>query len=63
MGSQVERLAGVFKRLNKERELYFYGDIDFIPSAEYKLEDAQEARESALFVESLQGKRSSKLLE
>lgn len=39
--------------MRKERELSFYGDIDFIPTEEYKLEDAQEARESAHFVVTL----------
>jgi HEPN domain-containing protein len=37
---QVERLAEISKRLRKERELSFYGDIDFIPTEEYRLEDA-----------------------
>ncbi len=31
------------KRLRKERELAFYGDIDFIPTEEYTREDAKEA--------------------
>jgi HEPN domain-containing protein len=47
---QVERLAEISKRLRKERELSFYGDIDFIPTEEYRLEDAQEALEGANFI-------------
>ena len=50
---QMERVASISKRLRKERELSFYGDIDFIPTEEYKLEDAQEARGSAHFVATL----------
>jgi hypothetical protein len=50
---QMERVASISKRLKKERELSFYGDIDFIPTEEYKLEDAQEAREGAHFVVTL----------
>jgi HEPN domain-containing protein len=50
---QMERVASISKRLRKERELSFYGDIDFIPTEEYKLEDAQEARESAHLVVTL----------
>lgn len=36
-------LAPVAKWLRKERELSFYGDIDFIPSEEYTKEDALRA--------------------
>jgi hypothetical protein len=50
---QMERVASISKGLKKERELSFYGDIDFIPTEEYKLEDAQEAREGAHFVVTL----------
>ncbi len=50
---QMERVASISKRLRKERELSFYGDIDFIPTEEYKLEDGQEARKSAYFVVTL----------
>ena len=41
--SKLESLAAASKRLRKEREFSFYGDIDFIPTAEYDLEDANEA--------------------
>jgi HEPN domain-containing protein len=34
------KLAEISKRLRKERELSFYGDIDFIPTEEYSAVDA-----------------------
>ena len=46
----LERLAAVSKKLRKERELAFYGDIDFIPIEEYGPDDAKEAMEGAQFV-------------
>ena len=46
----LERLAVISKKLRKERELAFYGDIDFIPTEEYTDEDASEAIEDARFV-------------
>ena len=35
----LSKLATISKRLRKERELAFYGDIDFIPTEEYTHED------------------------
>jgi len=46
----VQRLADISKWLRKEREFSFYGDIDFIPTEEYDLEDAQRAIKDATFV-------------
>ncbi|NWF93009.1 MAG: HEPN domain-containing protein [Syntrophaceae bacterium] len=46
----IMRLAKISKELRRERELAFYGDIDFIPTDEYKQEDAMEAIEGAKFV-------------
>jgi len=46
----IERLAEISKWLRKERELSFYGDIDFIPTEEYTYEDARRAIEDARFV-------------
>ncbi len=40
-------LAQISKRLRKERELAFYGDLDFIPTEEYTLEDARQAYQDA----------------
>jgi HEPN domain-containing protein len=47
---EILRLAEISKELRKESELAFYGDIDFIPTEEYTLENAKEAIEGANFV-------------
>lgn len=47
---EILRLVEISKELRKERELAFYGDIDFIPTEEYTLENAKEAIEGANFV-------------
>ena len=47
---ELERAARISKRLRKERELAFYGDIDFIPTEEYTEEDARQAIEEAQWV-------------
>ena len=39
----LAELAQISRWLRKERELSFYGDIDFIPTEEYTIEDANEA--------------------
>jgi len=49
----LEKIADISKRLRKERELAFYGDIDFIPTEEYKRKDGQEALKNAKFVVSI----------
>ncbi|NGZ08116.1 MAG: HEPN domain-containing protein [Nitrospira sp. LK70] len=41
--AQLADLAIISKRLRKERELAFYGDLDFIPTEEYSYEDAHQA--------------------
>jgi len=43
ISKRLKKLAKISKRLRKERELAFYGDIDFIPTEEYTSEDAKEA--------------------
>ena len=50
IAASLVSLAAVSKWLRKERELAFYGDIDFIPSEEYKREDAERAIADALHV-------------
>jgi HEPN domain-containing protein len=40
---ELARLAAASKSLRKEREFSFYGDIDFIPTAEYDRADAERA--------------------
>jgi HEPN domain-containing protein len=53
IAKHLKRLAGISKRLRKERELAFYGDIDFIPTEEYTKDDAEEAiRDARLVVDS-----------
>lgn len=47
---RLERLALISKILRKERELAFYGDIDFIPTEEYTDRDARKAIKDARFV-------------
>lgn len=49
----VDRLATISAWLRKEREFSFYGDIDFIPTEEYQIEDAMRAIEDARFVVSI----------
>ncbi len=48
--NDLERAAAISKRLRRERELAFYGDIDFIPTEEYTEEDARQAIEDARWV-------------
>ena len=47
---EVVKLAKISRELRKERELAFYGDIDFIPTEEYTPKDAKKAMEGAKFV-------------
>jgi HEPN domain-containing protein len=51
----LERLAAVSGWLRKERELAFYGDIDFIPTERYSEDDARRASEDARFVVQVAG--------
>jgi len=46
----LARMAAISKRLRKERELSFYGDIDFIPTEEYSEETAAGFAADAAFV-------------
>lgn len=45
----LKRIAAISKALRKERELSFYGDIDFIPTEEYTLQDAKKAIKDTTF--------------
>ncbi len=47
--TELPKLAQISKWLRKERELSFYGDIDFIPTEEYGSDDAKRAMEDAEF--------------
>jgi len=50
VSKSARRLASISKRLRKEREFAFYGEVDFIPTEEYDLKDAKEAIQDAEFV-------------
>lgn len=43
----LRKMAKISKELRKERELAFYGDIDFIPTEEYTRKDAAKAMKDA----------------
>ena len=45
----VDKLANISKKLRKERENSFYGDIDLLPEEFYSEEDSAEALLSATF--------------
>lgn len=47
---KTEKLASISKWLRKEREFAFYGEVDFIPTKEYDLKDAERAISDATFV-------------
>ena len=46
----VGRLAAISLKLRKERELAFYGDIDYIPTEQYSREDSRQALADAIWV-------------
>jgi HEPN domain-containing protein len=47
---ELDALAAISKKLRKDRELAFYGDVDFIPTEEYTQNDADEAIHGAVRV-------------
>ena len=48
--AELEATARISKALRKERELSFYGEVDFIPSEEYTREQAAQAIADARYV-------------
>lgn len=48
--TDLPRLAEISRWLRKEREFAMYGDIDFIPTEEYRRDDAERAMSDAMFV-------------
>lgn len=50
VSKQAERLAETSSYPRKEREISFYGDIDFIPTERYSQGDAMKAIADAQFV-------------
>jgi len=49
VAGRLQRLADSSKWLRRERELSFYGDIDFIPTEEYTEAEALRAIDEATF--------------
>ena len=46
----LRRMAQISGYLRKERELAFYGDVDFIPTQKYTSPEARKAMRDAFFV-------------
>ncbi len=46
----LPRAAAISKRLRRDRELAFYGDVDFIPTEQYTSTDARQAYDDAAWV-------------
>ena len=53
VADRLERAAEISKRLRRERELAFYGDIDFVPTEEYSAADAARAYDEAAWIVAL----------
>jgi HEPN domain-containing protein len=50
VGGDLARAAEISHRLRRDRELAFYGDVDFIPTEHYTAEQAREAFDAAAWV-------------
>lgn len=50
---RLERAAQISDWLRRNRELAFYGDVDFIPTDRYSAEDATRAYDDAAWVVAL----------
>jgi HEPN domain-containing protein len=50
IGAELDRAADISKRLRRERELAFYGDIDFIPTEQYTAADGARAYDEAAWI-------------
>lgn len=51
VAAELDDVALVSRRLRKERELAFYGDVDFIPTEAYTADDSMRAiREAGMVV-------------
>ncbi len=53
VAERVDRAAEISKRLRRERELAFYGDVDFIPTEEYSAADGSRAYDDAAWIVAL----------
>ena len=47
VGARLDRAAEISRRLRRDRELAFYGDIDFVPTEQYSAADAARAYDEA----------------
>jgi HEPN domain-containing protein len=47
---RLDRAAEISRGLRRDRELAFYGDIDFVPTEQYSAEEATRAYDHAAFV-------------
>ncbi|MBI5043782.1 MAG: HEPN domain-containing protein [Nitrospirae bacterium] len=50
LADDISKIAKISKELRKDRELAFYGDIDFIPTEEYTIDNGRKAIKGAKFV-------------
>lgn len=53
VGERLARAAEISRRLRRERELAFYGDIDFVPTEQYSAVDGTRAYEEAAWIVAL----------
>jgi HEPN domain-containing protein len=52
----LPRAAEISARLRRDRELAFYGDVDFIPTEQYSAADAKRAYDEAAWIVGLAGR-------
>jgi HEPN domain-containing protein len=50
VGERLFRAAEISSKLRRDRELAFYGDVDFIPTEQYTAADADRAYDDAAWV-------------
>ncbi len=53
VSGRLHRAAEISTRLRRERELAFYGDIDFVPTEQYSAADAARAYDEAAWIVAL----------
>lgn len=56
VAAEADDIAAISRRLRKERELAFYGDVDLIPTEVYTAEDSRRAMEEAAYIVVLAGR-------
>jgi HEPN domain-containing protein len=56
VSGELPRAAQISGRLRRERELAFYGDVDFIPTEQYSESDSERAYDEAAWVVTLAGR-------